>query len=488
LSKEKELKYLSLATTYEVDDSFDSDKFIKLRLRICHDGVNPNHSSFQVDSMENAKESIYNIPILANVIFDEDGNPQFGGHDMELEDSKITEGETKLIYKESPIGVVPENCNYVIDKFNNKNYAFADCYVWKGYSNYAQDIIERDKDIKLSMEILVDEYSYNAKEKVFNISNYRYQGITFLNKNYGTGMEKAMATTGTFQEDNVKEKFVLLMEELKQTLENYSIKNGGGSEVADEVKVPEVAPEDIVQDEKFVKSFELSHEDVRYALYQLLAPIESEDNEWYFIDRVYDDKFEYENWEGTKIFRQGYKKEGDVVSFEGDRVELFDERLTKEEKEALDKMRAEYSQFKADFETLKTDKEQFETSFNDLNSNYEQVKTELENTQKALNELSEYKLKKERDEKDKVFAKFEGLTEDDIKSIREKIDTYSLTDLEDKLLVVWAKKRMEYERFKKENGQESDKDKLIFALANVNTVPNNDNAPIYADIITKYNK
>jgi hypothetical protein len=338
------------------------------------------------------------------------------------------------------------------------------------------------------MEILVDEYSYNAKEKVFNISNYRYQGITFLNKNYGTGMEKAMATTGTFQEDNVKEKFVLLMEELKQTLENYSIKNGGGSEVADEVKVPEVAPEDIVQDEKFVKSFELSHEDVRYALYQLLAPIESEDNEWYFIDRVYDDKFEYENWEGTKIFRQGYKKEGDVVSFEGDRVELFDERLTKEEKEALDKMRAEYSQFKADFETLKTDKEQFETSFNDLNSNYEQVKTELENTQKALNELSEYKLKKERDEKDKVFAKFEGLTEDDIKSIREKIDTYSLTDLEDKLLVVWAKKRMEYERFKKENGQESDKDKLIFALANVNTVPNNDNAPIYADIITKYNK
>ena len=172
LDKVQELQHLSLATTYEVDNTFDSEKFIKMRLRVCHDGVNPNKSSFEVSDMEKAQDSIKNIPILANVIFDENDQPQFGGHDIVLEPNKMQEGEYKLIYKEVPIGVVPENCNHTIEKFDNKNYAFCDCYIWKDYSNYAQDIVERDKDIKLSMEILVDEYSYNAKEK-----NLQYYGL-----------------------------------------------------------------------------------------------------------------------------------------------------------------------------------------------------------------------------------------------------------------------------------------------------------------------
>jgi hypothetical protein len=379
LGKVKELQHLSLATTYEVDSTFDSDKFIKMSLRVCHDGVNPNKSSFKVEDMEKAKESIENIPILANVIFDEDGNPQFSGHDMEIEEDKVNEGDYRLIYKETPIGVVPQNCNHRIEKFDGKDYVYVDCYIWKGYSNYAEDIIERDKDIKLSMEILVDEYSYNAKEKVYNISAYRYQGITFLNKNYGTGMENALATTGTFEENDSKQKFIMMMEELKETLSNYDINKSekGGSEVDEEMiallnkysvtseqldfsiegmTIDEVEAklkekfddqnkheDDNKEPEKYVKSFELSHEDVRYALYNLLSPVESDDNEWYFIDHVYDNYFEYMNWDGTKIYRQGYAKDGDNISFSGDRIELFQERLTKEEKEALDKMRSNYS-------------------------------------------------------------------------------------------------------------------------------------------------
>jgi hypothetical protein len=388
LSEVQELQHLSLATTYEVDESFDSEKYIKMRLRVCHDGTNPNRSNFNVDNMENAQDSIKNIPILANVIFDENDQPQFGSHDMELEKSKTQEGEYKLIYKEVPIGLVPETCNHEISEFKGKNYVFVDGYVWKDYSNYAQDIIERDEDIKLSMEILVDGYSYNAKEKVYNITDYRYQGITFLNKDAGTGMENALATTGTFEE-NTKQRFILMMEELKETLSNYDINKTeeGGSKIVDEkiiallseykvsqeelpFNIEEMQFEEIEgklkelysnnnsednnkEPEKFIKSFELSHSEIRYALYNLLSPIENEDNEWYFVDQVYDDRFEYENWEGTKIYRQGYKKEDDNVSFEGDRVELFQERLTKEEKDVLDKMRSNYSILETEVEKLR---------------------------------------------------------------------------------------------------------------------------------------
>lgn len=95
--------------------------------------------------------------------------------------------------------------------------------------------------------------------------------------------------------------------------------------------------------EIFVKKFEISHEDVRYALYGLLSAFEELDNDWYWISNVYDSYFVYENWDGSKIFRQGYTKENDNVSFDGERVELFKELLTASEKAELDAMRSNYS-------------------------------------------------------------------------------------------------------------------------------------------------
>ena len=437
MSKVQELKHVSLATTYEIDSTFDSEKFIKMRLRVCHDGINPNKSSFEVADMESAKDSIKNIPILANVIFDSEGNPQFGGHDMELEDSKTKEGEYKLIYKETPIGVVPESCNHEIKEFNGKNYVFVDAYVWKNYSNYAQDIIERDNDIKLSMEILVDEYSYNAKQKVYNITAYRYSGITFLNKDYGTGMENALATTGTFSEDENKEKFIIMMEELKETLQSYDINNQErGSNVEEKLKllqdnnltvesldfsIDELSLEDLEvkikefiekqnidtsveekEPEKYVKSFELSHSDIRYALYQLLSPVETEDNEWYFIDQVYDDRFEYMNWEGTKIYRQYYIKDGDNVEFSGERIELFQVRLTKEEKDALDSLKDGYSALEAEVNELRSYKQDIETEARNeaekaLFETFPQLvgNEEFENLKKKSSEFTLEQLEKE---------------------------------------------------------------------------------------------
>lgn len=460
MSKKNKLQHLSLATTYEIDNSFDSDKFIKMRLRVCHDGDNPNRSHFEVDDMEKTKDSIKNIPILANVIVDENGDVQFGGHDMELEQSKVNEDEVKLIYKEVPIGVVPETCNHEIKEFDNKNYVFCDAYIWKGYANYAEDIINRDENIKLSMEIIVDSYNYNGKEKIFNIIDYRYQGITFLNKNYDTGMENALATTSTFAEEETKEKFIMIMEELKDTLTNYNIDNTkkGGSKVDEQIialldeygvnqedipfdieglsfeeiesKLKELNNNNTGTEEKYIKSFELSHNEIRYALYNLLAPVEAEDNEWYFIDQVYDDRFEYENWEGTKIYRQEYKKEDDIISFVGERIELFQERLTKEEKEALDEMRNNYSKLLDEFEEYK--------------NNYSIPNKEVE----ELREFKSQKLQKEREEQEAVlFAHYDEVldVEDEVyKQIKENKSNFSIEQLEEKLAVLFARKQLSF--------------------------------------------
>ena len=51
----KSLDNLFVATTYELDESFDSEKFIKLRIRVCHDGKNPHNSNFTLENIDKAK-------------------------------------------------------------------------------------------------------------------------------------------------------------------------------------------------------------------------------------------------------------------------------------------------------------------------------------------------------------------------------------------------------------------------------------------------
>lgn len=92
----------------------------------------------------------------------------------------------------------------------------------------------------------------------------------------------------------------------------------------------------------YSKTFELSHEDVRSALYQLLAPIEETLNEYYWIMSVYDNYFIYESCCGN-YYKQAYAKENDVIAFSGERQEVFAEFVTADEKAELEDMRANYS-------------------------------------------------------------------------------------------------------------------------------------------------
>lgn len=92
----------------------------------------------------------------------------------------------------------------------------------------------------------------------------------------------------------------------------------------------------------YSKTFELSHEDVRSALYQLLVPIEETLNEYYWIMSVYDDYFIYESCCGN-YYKQAYTKENDTIAFDGERQELFAEFVTADEKAELEDMRANYS-------------------------------------------------------------------------------------------------------------------------------------------------
>lgn len=102
-------------------------------------------------------------------------------------------------------------------------------------------------------------------------------------------------------------------------------------------------PNTVVTEEKYSKTFELSHEDIRTALYALLAPIEESLNECYWIVKTTDDYFIYQVGCNNIFYKQAYVKENDEVRFEGERQDVFAEFVTAEEKATLDNMRANYS-------------------------------------------------------------------------------------------------------------------------------------------------
>ena len=104
-------------------------------------------------------------------------------------------------------------------------------------------------------------------------------------------------------------------------------------------------------EDNFVLKYELSHEDVRTALYSLLA-VESDAEYCYaWILEVFDDKFIYQDYMENKFYRRGYSKGEDNVSLDENKVEVFNEWLSQSEKDALEALKSDYAALKAFKET-----------------------------------------------------------------------------------------------------------------------------------------
>lgn len=151
------------------------------------------------------------------------------------------------------------------------------------------------------------------------------------------------------------------------------------------------------------RTFEISHDDIRYALYNLLSSYEDADNEWYYITDVYDSYFVYESWDGGKIYGQKYTKDNDNVALDGERYSLHKTYLTDSEYAEIESMR----------------------------SNYAELKAFKENVEK--NELHSKKESLLADEKYSVLSDNEEFTE-----LKKNMDNYSLDDLETKAKVIFA--------------------------------------------------
>ncbi len=469
----------------------DTEGLLPVHLQSCHTDLNINGSNINEPVMTSALPSFSNRPILG-YIHTVNGQDEFYSHNMhEDEDGNI-------VYDEIPVGIIPESCNaqLVYDEKKGKTYCEVDGYIFEEYSK-AAEILQREGECSVSVELSIRELSYNAKEKYLDIEDFFFSGVTILGKTpdgdtVKPGMEKSNIKLADFSEknnslftkyENQLIEFQTRLEKLESTCANKEkIKEGGNEtnmiekllekygktveditfdydELSDEELENKFAEmfeksetdtdgsgsessndgegDDTVkpeadtntdnggdgddgegtddgsgqeQFEKMTRSFELSHDDIRYALYNLLIPYEEADNDYFWIMEVFDSYFIYQGYTG-KVYGQKYTKDGDNVAFDGERYELFLEYLTESEKTALEDMRSNYA-------ALKEFKENVEK--NELTAQ----KNELINSEKYAviaekNEDGEYT--------NEAFAK-----------LVSEMDNYSLDELEKEAKVIFA--------------------------------------------------
>jgi len=242
----KELKIVKLPVSYSATDSFDSERFMKLRVKVMHTGLNLNNSNFSLAAIEKARPTLANIPLLAFIKkTDGDSNADFGGHEYEI---KITEDDIKYVYLGRPIGIVPETNNYAIETDEEgKTFVVVDAYVWKDYANSALDILNRDEVKKVSMEINVNDYEWQDDYSYVDINDYAYTGIALLGEDVREAMIGAQAEIVKFSVGSITS----MLAELKAELANFTAEP---EVTVDEPVTKTTEPEDFSSPEESVKS------------------------------------------------------------------------------------------------------------------------------------------------------------------------------------------------------------------------------------------
>lgn len=452
---------VSTPANFEVSDN-DMPGMLKLKFKVCHTETNRNGSHISKENMETAMPTLMYRPVLAYIHQLDDGTYDFYAHNMTIEEDE--NGDEKIVYSEKQVGCFTADAPWLeYDSENDKTYVNAYAVIPEEYTE-AASIIRRKNGSKVSCELVINELSYNAKEKYLDLTDFYFGGCTLLGcdeygNEIGEGMLGARADITDFCHEkpvfNYQEKLVEILGRLDNTLSNFNKNNtekgvrremnhfeellqeygfseseldfdyenmsdeqldtafeefknkkyadddgDAGSDTGDagetdpssgegdgegtgstgqEPTDPQPSEDKDPADdegtstdddgskkksENFVKTFqiEISHEDIRYALYNLLVEYEEADNEWYGIYAVYDTYFIMQGWFNGKFYTQGYTVEGENVSLEGERTELFQMLLTESEKLAVDKLRGDYAELETKYNELKTFKDNYDAA------------------------------------------------------------------------------------------------------------------------------
>ena len=246
----------------------EDGNLMKVKIVVMHEKKNRNRTSFSMEAIEKAKESIKNVPILAYILRDTEGNvSDFDEHNMEMRLKDSKDGfEIETYYQEKPVGVIPESCNPRYEEINGVNHLVVDGYIWKSYSNGADKIIKSSDSKGLSMQIEVLDGNYIEEDDVYDITDFRFLGVTCL----GDHIEQGMNGTASISKYSASANYKKALEDIYKEIYNLERKEGSTMEevkieevVVEETETVEEVTEDVITEEVAEETVEENIEEIQ---------------------------------------------------------------------------------------------------------------------------------------------------------------------------------------------------------------------------------
>lgn len=229
---------VQVPSVYESSAEQENSSMLFGKVKLLHSGHNRNNSNVTDKALKNCMSTIKYKPVLANFC-EIDGVKDFTSHDMEITEDGVE-------YYERQVGCFTSEAPYIeYDEETEKNFLYANVAIPREYTA-AAEIIESKGGTKVSVELFVNEMSYDSQAKELILDDIEVMGVTLLGKNPETGedvqegMKGARLDIADFSAENNSVKYeqndrlIELLEDLTSKISNFNIKDskkGGYNEV-----------------------------------------------------------------------------------------------------------------------------------------------------------------------------------------------------------------------------------------------------------------
>ena len=481
-----------------------NENFLKCKVYILALGKNQNKSYFSEENVNKAYSTLQFVPVIGHLMQNENGNWYLGGHDMKLD----IENGFKLKSQCVPFGVAiptpePVYEDVVEEDGTVAKYLTCEAVLWTGrYPELLDAVYSEDCYFSQSMEIIYSEAKPLEEDNTYmNIIDFSFDALCLLNKSD----DPKFNVTPCFPSASVRpinyslnsEEFSTLMNEFKQELSfclNNKKDNEGGKNLNKKNEILKQYNKTIddldfsiddLSDEEFESkmaelygknnepvSFSATYRQKRQALDNALDPIIVRDDDENIVEETYfwisDFSDEYVFVEKSHWTQNDYECKYGRYSYTFDESTLtatitseFEEMvlewLTLDEKAALDAERANYEKIVAEYEEYKT--------------NHTVPDNEVE-------ELRNYKLNKEKEERKNILDGFSDIKEtNEYKELIKNTDKFSLKELKKECIYI----RGLYAEVKQNNNNEKDSS-LKFSVEYEDDEEND----VYGGVMKKY--
>lgn len=218
-----ELKNIDMTAKFTNFQVINKD-FTRCRCNVFYTGRNRNYSDITEEALQKfiARKGYANVPVVAHLMKDDDGNYYIGGHDSKI---IIDNNGIELVNECVPFGVIPEDCNPSMDLITERSgeqrkYFSVDIILWTHRYPIMEAAYSDEIYFNQSMEIFFEDYNYDNDYVVVN--DFSMSALCLLrrsmdaNENIEPCFESSRVNAFSIDTDKFKQNFELMLEKLKQ--------------------------------------------------------------------------------------------------------------------------------------------------------------------------------------------------------------------------------------------------------------------------------